>query len=57
MNVKQVLIGLGGIATIGLFAYLTASGYGVQPDEWWRTGLVGGLMVAAVGSLVWVFRD
>ena len=57
MNVKQVLIGLGGIVTIGLFAYLTGSGEGIQQSDIWRLGTVGTLLVAAFGSLVWVFRD
>ena len=57
MNVKQVLILLGGLTTIALFAYLTGSGEGIRQSEIWRLSTVGVLLVGALGSLVWVFRD
>ncbi len=57
MNVKQTLILLGGVAVLGVFAYLTASGQGVQSDEIVRVAVFGSLLAASVGGLVWAFRD
>jgi hypothetical protein len=57
MNVKQTLILLGGAAVVGLFAYLTLSGQGVQSDEYVRVGIAGGLLVASIGGLAWAFGD
>jgi hypothetical protein len=57
MNIKQVLILLGGIAVLATFGYLTGSGEGIQPDEIWRVLLVGSLLAAATGGLMWAFRD
>ena len=57
MNIKQTLILLGGVALAATFGYLTASGHGVQPDEYVRLAIVAGLLAISTLGLVWAFRD
>jgi hypothetical protein len=57
MNIKQTLILLGGAALAATFGYLTASGHGVQPEEYIRLGIVAGLLAISTLGLMWAFRD
>ncbi len=57
MNVKQTLILLGGIALLGVFGYLTASGEGIHGDELWPIAIIGVLLTGSIGGLVYAFRD
>jgi hypothetical protein len=57
MNIKQILILLGGAAVTTALVYLTASGEGVQRDEFWRLGVAGTALLGSVAGLVWAFRD
>jgi hypothetical protein len=57
MNVKQTLILAGGLALMAIFAYVTASGHGIQGTEFIPIGIGGGAMAAAMLGLVYAFRD
>lgn len=56
-NAKQLLSVLGGVVVIAVFAYFSARGSGIEPDEVPRLLTMTGIAVAVTLLFVWVFRD
>jgi len=56
-NAKQLVSVLVGLGVMIVFAYFTARGNGIEPDEVPRLLTMTGVAAAVTLLFVWVFRD